>query len=1051
MTDLIPLEIELLDQWRPKWSIESSDMRSLAVGFHAITVRARDTERILARFDVTHDIPAGLHVLYGLDRPEGWGCWSMGPRLCLVMALDTAEEAITVEIDHRVPGELGGQVPCRISIAGAAFEPGAFQGGVLTVSGQARGSILLPIAANPELSIIIPSYNRADLLVRCLGAIARAEGMPAFEIIVVENGSTIESVAALGRLAPEIRVIHLLQPVSFSRAMNRGLDAARGQFVMLLNSDAFVEKDCISTLFAAVKARSTTVFGPAFYYPSGKLQEIGGRIAADGHSYRHENSSLQWRGKSEWESDYISAAGLMVSRDHILAAGGFNPTFRPAYYEDADLCLRLKARGMRTVVVPAARVTHIGNATSIGVFGTERLGRIGDTNRERLMSRWGAWLATRADEDLPEIADFDHEEANGNDATGPARTRLHVDGAIEDGGRTLASLICACAASGPVAVTGPDAPSRLDVSWLLRDYGFMPRQLAHAPVEAPPVSIVYTRSFPPPPPLPGRLQVLFLDTGDPTATDMETAYDTIGNACNYDVIVTSTPDPAGMEDAIREIYGIRLPDIRFLPVALDHRRMGALDRKQPMILLHGPVRDEHTMLIGRLVNAAGRLALSAPNTHLHFMLCLSGNTDNQRSLFADFSTVIDGDRIEFLRQPDPTLLRALKQRALCYVTWSDGTDGSDWRAETDEAASLGCLVLNLRSSSPAITASNPAVARPEALEMLKGFADLFGCGPVSFEDHVFSTTPLADVQRAWQTECASMPSRPGIRRSGCDERTAMVVVGMHRSGTSLMTHLLAAAGCDLPTSLMTPAADNQDGFWESPIFAALNDSILAEHDVAWDRLFSSARLKDAGADAHVDRIRRAIRSQYGNARAIVLKDPRTCLLMPAWHRALVEEGYAPRYILTARHPAEVAASLERRDHMPIGTGVLLWADYMVNALDFLRDKPVSVAAFDRIMDSPNDVMKHLWSAFAFPPETLPDDLSALVKPALRHHAEPRTPLAVAAKPVWDLYGALMDQAGQLPPVAQIAARVVARTDTLRMWLEGQQVLLGLESAEGDGT
>ncbi|ACI52657.1 conserved hypothetical protein [Gluconacetobacter diazotrophicus PA1 5] len=430
-----------------------------------------------------------------------------------------------------------------------------------------------------------------------------------------------------------------------------------------------------------------------------------------------------------------------------------------------------------------------------------------------------------------------------------------MDCAIEDGGRTLAGLVRACADRGPVCITGRDAPSAPDIAGFLRRHGLAPPKPAAEPAGEPAVSIVYSRRFPPRPPLPGRVRVLFLDMDNPAGADRKTAYRTIGNACNYDLLVTSAPDPDAVGKAIRQAYGIDVPNIR--------------------------------------------------------------------------------------------------------------------------------------------------------------------------------------SQRDWQAECDAIAARPAIRRSDRDEKTAMVVVGMHRSGTSLVSHLLARAGFDLPTSLMPPGEDNRDGFWESPIIAALNDGILKEYGAGWDRLFSSVRLKDAGAglDAHVGRIRETIRAQYPDARAIVLKDPRICLLMPVWHRALVAEGYVPRYILTTRHPVEVAMSLQRRNRIMVGIGVFLWADHMVTALEFLRDKPVFAAFFDRLLDAPDAVMARIWSMFAFPPETLPADLSAVAQPSLRHHLEQRPALAVAVKPAWDLYRALADGSGHLPPVAQVEA--------FRTWLQEQKILLGL--------
>ena len=123
-------------------------------------------------------------------------------------------------------------------------------------------------------------------------------------------------------------------------------------------------------------------------------------------------------------------------------------------------------------------------------------------------------------------------------------------------------------------------------------------------------------------------------------------------------------------------------------------------------------------------------------------------------------------------------------------------------------------------------------------------------------------------------------------------KIALVVLGMHRSGTSAMAGLLARNGAALPDNLMAPGADNPTGFWESADVAELNDKILAERDSRWDDVFSgvSPPLTELRDPDLINQARALIDSHFANAQLIVLKDPRVSVLGKFWHAALEAAG-----------------------------------------------------------------------------------------------------------------------------------------------------------------
>ncbi len=160
---------------------------------------------------------------------------------------------------------------------------------------------------------------------------------------------------------------------------------------------------------------------------------------------------------------------------------------------------------------------------------------------------------------------------------------------------------------------------------------------------------------------------------------------------------------------------------------------------------------------------------------------------------------------------------------------------------------------------------------------------------------------------------------------------ALVVAGMHRSGTSAVTRALALCGLSLPRTLIPANAFNEDGHWESDIVRAGNDDLLAQLDSAWDdALFLRSMRRARMPRESVETIKAAVGDQFDADRDVVIKDPRIALLLPAWRQALNELGYDQRLIIPVRHPLEVAASLTRRNGFPPVKSALLWLTHLLS-------------------------------------------------------------------------------------------------------------------------
>jgi hypothetical protein len=232
---------------------------------------------------------------------------------------------------------------------------------------------------------------------------------------------------------------------------------------------------------------------------------------------------------------------------------------------------------------------------------------------------------------------------------------------------------------------------------------------------------------------------------------------------------------------------------------------------------------------------------------------------------------------------------------------------------------------------------------------------------------------LSKVERA--------PERPGVR--------ALVVLGMHRSGTSSVAGALVRLGGQAPAHLMPAAPSNERGFWESNVVMELNDDILRAAGTFWNdwRPFDPRRLGRADEWSFRERAAAALAAEFSGMGVPVLKDPRMCRLMSFWRPVFADAGWSTRIILPVRSPLEVARSLERRDGLPPSLGCLIWLRHVLDAEAETRDVPRAVVDWSAFLSDRAGALNHMCErlGLAWPPGAV--DVEAVddfVSGALRH-------------------------------------------------------------------
>lgn len=247
---------------------------------------------------------------------------------------------------------------------------------------------------------------------------------------------------------------------------------------------------------------------------------------------------------------------------------------------------------------------------------------------------------------------------------------------------------------------------------------------------------------------------------------------------------------------------------------------------------------------------------------------------------------------------------------------------------------------------------------------------------------------------ATSTPVASLP-RPA--------RKALLVFGMSRSGTSLLTHVLHVLGATLPKDMLGAGPGNPLGHFEPKALMELNDEILASLDRRWDdpRPIPARWFRSPQAYPFMRRIVDQIRRDYDDAPILVIKDPRLCRLAPLYFDALDVLDIEPLAVLQMRPVAEVVRSLADRDGKQPGLVEFLWLRSVLEAEVHSRNCRRVWSSMDGIMTDWPEVVRRITEGLdlEWPMERheAMSEIGPLLKPRLNHGAAPE--LFEAAMPL----------------------------------------------------
>ena len=221
-------------------------------------------------------------------------------------------------------------------------------------------------ARSPQLSIIVPFLAGSPWIERCVVALQHSVAeSDDHELIIVANGLPSEAPPPLD--GQPLLLLRSEVNLGFGGGCNWAAQHARGEFLVFLNDDAIVEAGWLDELQGAAKSDSSVgAVGSLVGTRRGDVQEAGRVLWRDGvsHPIAAGRPVQMTRLPDIREVDYCSACSMLVRRSAWDQAGGFDPRYFPAYYEDSDLCMALRCNGWKVLCASGSRVRHEGSAST---------------------------------------------------------------------------------------------------------------------------------------------------------------------------------------------------------------------------------------------------------------------------------------------------------------------------------------------------------------------------------------------------------------------------------------------------------------------------------------------------------------------------------------------------------------------------------------------------------------------------------------------------------------------------------------------------------------
>jgi len=254
-----------------------------------------------------------------------------------------------------------------------------------------------------------------------------------------------------------------------------------------------------------------------------------------------------------------------------------------------------------------------------------------------------------------------------------------------------------------------------------------------------------------------------------------------------------------------------------------------------------------------------------------------------------------------------------------------------------------------------------------------------------------------------------------MKKSVKQNRRAIIVLGMHRSGTSALARTLNLCGVDLGKNLIPPQEDNVKGFWEHMDIYQINEKLFQDLGSSWDdvRALPKRWWKSDSVEAYKLEIISILERDFFNSPFWGVKDPRICRFLPAWHSILEHTNNKPFFIIIVRNPLEVVSSLAKRDGFSKGKSCLLWLKHLIESEKGTRNSSRMFVTYEELLSDWKGLLARVEKTFGFEwpknPMEASSEIKLFLQDSMRHNRVTDTTLTkdkTLSKWIRDLYQAI---------------------------------------------
>ena len=252
-----------------------------------------------------------------------------------------------------------------------------------------------PVYENPEFSIIIPVYNKAIYTFNCLKSILKNTNIP-YEVIVIDDCSNDETEKMMDFMKNCV-YIRNEKNKGFVESCNTGAKNAKGNFLLFLNNDTIVTKNWLENILKIFdRFNDAGIVGVKLVFPDGKLQEAGSIIFSDGSCWNYGKFDNPSNPEYNYikKVDYCSGACITLKKEIFEKVNGFDDIFKPAYYEDTDLSMKIREIGLNVYYQPFSIVYHFEGITS-GTDINKGIKKFQEINKNKFLEKWKDTLSLK--------------------------------------------------------------------------------------------------------------------------------------------------------------------------------------------------------------------------------------------------------------------------------------------------------------------------------------------------------------------------------------------------------------------------------------------------------------------------------------------------------------------------------------------------------------------------------------------------------------------------------------------------------------------------------